>query len=171
MSNQLTDATIERETLTTPTTKQRERNATVRYLWHKGFAHKLYTGENAYKEAIAHKQSQKGGEVTRIARLDGIPPAVTVAVWESLAHRHGTKADFVSTFAFTAFDPAKLRERVNACYQAVNKVLPTKDRFSGMAKLLDGGTVKGMGIVGELNVAELNAACNAATDAATDDTK
>lgn len=160
MSTSITDRSIAREAIVVADATKTKRNPrTQHWVWHDGFAHAVFHGVDAYAQAVAYKREKKGkGTISRITRTSNIPPAALVATWEAEGHKQGSKADVAAKFGFGVFDPAKLKDYAAACYDAVNKALRKQGNkpFVGMAKLIDGGKVKGLQVTGDLSVDTLN---------------
>lgn len=156
----ITDRVIEREQIIVMEKEKGFRQARIQHwVWHDGFAHAVFHGIDAQAQARTYKKEKGGrGELTQVSRTNHIPPAALVATWEAEGHKKGSKAAVAFKFGFSAFDPKTLKEYAAACYDAVNKALRAKGNkpFAGMAKLVDGGVVRGLQVTGDLSVDVLN---------------
>lgn len=162
MATKLTDRTIEREPIVVPSAaeKKARKPRTQTWVWHNGFAHRVFRGPDAYDEAVAYRKAEKQGkgDIDRVTRQTNIPPAALVASWEAVGHAGGTKADVARKFGLGSFNPSKLKDYAAEAYTAVNGALRKKgkDTFDAMAKLPNGGTKRGMEVTGDLDPDALN---------------
>lgn len=142
---------IKREALENIAKERKQRQSP--YIWHKGFAFKVFKGDGA--EGDAEKlRKEKGGYVHRATRFDSLPPNVVVACWELAASKKGTMAGVLEMLGIASGESPKMRRTAHAAYKTVNAALPPAQAFKGVPVLASSASLEGLDI-GELN-AQLN---------------